>query len=352
MKGKPEPPKVAAETWRMLLAQAVEFQQLAPWQWMTNYAVLGLHEPDTGKIRFADVLGNAGEVFGLVIYRGPLGVRMLLETLWTPEDPRRRDLLFNLDAIKLEFVEKQELRPEDRALYQQLKFKPPPKQPHPWPSFQSFSPGFLPWFLDQDEAEALLADLRKVIRFARLVRDCPGLYEGHTPREVPFVPVDPHYLGPERKEDLAWHLLQLPPEPPPKPFAANDSKLAHLSVKSRQPNFACELGSFYLNTSVWDAGRPYYTKVALLVDAATGYVYGFHLSGAAESLEETAGHCLLKNLSKLKHLPEQIVFPNERLRQAMQPLAAKLGIDVEVAPDLPMLEEARTSMEQFFLSGA
>ena len=350
-KGRPTPPRVSPETWQALLKKAVEYQRLAPWQWMTNYAVLGMHDAASGKIRFADVLGNAGEVFGLVIYRGALGVRILLETLWNPQDEHPLDLLFNMDAIKLEFVDRDELRPEELALYKQLRFKPALRQPLPWPNFQSFVPGYLPWFLDQTEAELLLGDLGKAIRFARLVRDTPDLYAGRKPNEVPFVPGDPRLEGPARARDLTWHQLQAPQELPPEPFPAHGPQVLKLRAKGRQPNFACEMDSFYLNNSVWDAERPYFTKVALLVDANTGYVYGFKLSGAKESLEQTAGDCLMQVLPQLERLPEKINLPTERLRLAVQPLAKALGVRVNVRSNLPMLKEARKSMENYFRKG-
>ena len=51
-----------------LFEAAAEYHAKAPWRWLDNLAPLEIHSPPDGPARYAVLLGNGGEEFGLALY--------------------------------------------------------------------------------------------------------------------------------------------------------------------------------------------------------------------------------------------------------------------------------------------
>jgi hypothetical protein len=153
---------------------------------MDDTHILGINN-DHG-VRLVTVLGNMGEIFGLASYRGSVGADFLLRLRRGEFDPENRDTGYAQDALLVDFVPRKDLRKEERAILQQLDFKPPVRKPQRFPQFQSHRPGYVPWFIDEAEARLLLDDLRKAILFAELLRTNLTLYESRQENEFPFFP--------------------------------------------------------------------------------------------------------------------------------------------------------------------
>jgi hypothetical protein len=75
-----------------------------------------------------------------------------------------------------------ELEAADRSLLRRAGFRASRQLPPVWPTFPSHRPGCPPWFLDEVEAQLLLADLAKVTALARLCGEHPELFDGARPR--------------------------------------------------------------------------------------------------------------------------------------------------------------------------
>src|SRR2546422_922833 len=150
------PPPVVPETWRALLDAASDFAATAPWEYMYDSDVVGLIDPATGETRIGTVLGNAGEVFAAIFYRRATGLRWILQMLNDAPDPENLNTAEGIDALKLEFVPKRELRTEDLAMLNAAGFKPKGKGAV-WPQFRAAEPGWHPWHINQREADELLA---------------------------------------------------------------------------------------------------------------------------------------------------------------------------------------------------
>jgi len=50
---------------------AAQFYQAAPWQWFHDQHPFAIQVPPEEASRYAIVMGNAGEVFGLSVYDTP-----------------------------------------------------------------------------------------------------------------------------------------------------------------------------------------------------------------------------------------------------------------------------------------
>ncbi len=77
------------EQWKQLYGLAFKFKQIAPWEWMTDDLIFGVQNPKTGKIGYCCVIGNLGEVFGLIVYKGTKGLTCYSK-LYEAETPREQ----------------------------------------------------------------------------------------------------------------------------------------------------------------------------------------------------------------------------------------------------------------------
>ena len=344
------PPPVAPETMLALLAVTVEFAAFEPWQDMTGSDVVGLADPANGEIRLACILGNAGEVFGVAIYRRQTGVRWIVNALNGEAGSLNLDNAALMDALKIEMVPKREMQKEDLSRLKALNFKPAGKG-FVWPQFRSVQPGWHPWFIDQTEAEQMLADVPRLTRFAALFRQHPDLFEKHLPGEFPFLP-NPMPGRPLQLEDLDWRPIIPPPEASD-PFKATDEQLDLLRALKREARAAYEYGSRVVSGStVLEKGRRSFSRISLLVEHQNGLVLGFDLSLAGEPFVEAVGLGLVKTLLASGLLPGTLRVDDKRLESILGQLCKLLNIQLLPSPELDCLADAQASLESFMQSGA
>lgn len=344
------PPPVAPESWRALLAAAVDLAALEPWEFAYDSDPVGLVDPVTGETHIGHVLGNAGEVFAAVFYRR-VGLRWILAMLGDAPDPEDLNHADGMDCLKLGFVPKRELRKEDLEVMKAAAFKPTGKGAI-GPQFRSSEPGWHPWHINQTEADQLLADLPRLTAFYRLFEQHPDLYDNRDTTEIPFLPV----TLPDRPltpEDLDWRPLVLPPLTGLEPFRAGATELEKLRALKRGPGLACEFDCTIMpGGSFVESGRPCFGRFSLLVEKQRGLVIGAEVASGALTPGEAAGRALVKALLMSKNLPEKIFIGGSRLQPALQPLCDELGIQLWPSSSLPALEEALEHLEQHMLGRA
>jgi hypothetical protein len=343
------PPAIARETMLALLAATTEFAAAKPWEYMCDSDVAGLIDPGTGEVRLVTVLGNAREVFGAVFYRRASGLRWLLNTLNDPEECANLEGIATMDSLKVELVRKNELPKEDLTALKALDFKPAGKG-LVWPQFQSVQPGWLPWFIDQTEAEQLLVDLPRLTSFTAFFRNHSDLFHDRPPSEIPFLP-NPMPNRPLEAKDLEWRPLIASPETFD-PFKAGDEQLDQLRKLKREHKAAFEYGSrILIGSTVLEKGRPCFSRISLLVEHGNGFMLGFDLSLATVPFVQCAGAALVKTLVHSGSLPGTILIDDNRLEPVLAALCDILNIDLVPSEELAGLAEARASLDNFMRSG-
>lgn len=332
-----------------LLAVTTEFAAAKPWEYMLDSDVVGLTDPATGEMRLATVLGHAGEVFGAVFYRRALGLRWLLNMLNAPEECMNPESFGAMDSVKVELVRKSELRKEEVSLLKALNFKATGRGPV-WPQFQSVQPGWLPWFIDQTEAQQLLADLPRLTVFTAFFRKHPDLFENRPPSEIPFLP-NPMPNRPLQVEDLEWRPLIANPETFDA-FKATDQQLDQLRALNREQGAVYEYGNrLLMGSPVMEQGRPCHSRIGLLVEHNNGLVLGFDLSLATVPFAESTGTGLVEALVAGGSLPGTILIDDNRLETILGPLCDALNIRLELSEELAALAEAQASLEHHMRTG-
>jgi hypothetical protein len=332
------PPPVSPETWRALLAAAAEFVALKPWEFAYDSDALGLIDPGTGETRIGQVLGNAGEVFAAVFYRRN-GLRWILAMLGEDSDPEDLNTVEGMECLKLEFVAKRELWKEDLALLKAAGFNPLGKGPV-WPQFRSSEPGWLPWHINQAEADRLLADLPRLTAFLRMFGEHPALYDDREPTEIPFLPA----TLPDRPltpADLDWRPLLPLPVTGFEPFHATEDQVEKLRALPQSPDLVCEFDCTLVPGGAFqEGGRPCFGRYCLLVERQHGLILGLDVLSGALGPGEAAGRGLVTTLLMAKALPAEIRIGGSRPQPVLQPICDVLGIRLLPASSLPVLEEA------------
>jgi hypothetical protein len=343
---KPKVPEVPLETWRELYFAADELCGLALWECMGDAELLGLEHPHTGEPMLGAVLGGLGEVFGFAIYYGPKGLRWVLEVaLGDVDEMEMIENFFEASALKVQFVAKSALTPEEKRRVKKLGFQPAGKGARRWPTFESMRPGCVPWHLDGTEAELLLDALPRLTALGAAVRP---LYEED---EVPladgfaFWPKDRALGEPLRREEVDWRRLSVPPEPAPKPFAADEPTEDALKRLAQAPALVLEVDAFAGREAIAEGERPWFTKMGVAVEGQSGMIAGMEMGTSPdEPLEMIAGRALLAAMHALHARPRAVRLRQARMRQALEPLADRLGIRLELRNNLSMVAEFRAAL--------
>ncbi|HWV98608.1 MAG TPA: hypothetical protein VNZ64_02835 [Candidatus Acidoferrum sp.] len=329
--------------WRDLYKAAAGFQLLAPWRWMDDTHIFGANNEH--GFRLVTVLGNMDEVFGLASYRGSAGTSFLLRLRRGELPPESPDTHFCQDALLVDFVPRKDLRKEDRAIMQQIEFQPPVGKPKLFPEFQSHKPGYVPWFIDEAEARLLLDDLRKAVCFAELLRNNLALFDLRQGNEFPFFPAS--VIEPLALDQFEWRTIKTGPSLVDPPVDTRAFDLPVLLALPQPAKTVWELTTFYSPMPVGEGPRPYFPKLALGVDAATGAVLSFQLASPEHTMAQAAARGLVQSIQAAGCRPAVIRVDSINLIRALQPLADALGAELLQAKPLPMADEARRFMEAF-----
>lgn len=97
---------------RRLLGAASEFQRLRPWKTMWDSVFVGCRDERSRELRICSVLGAAGEVFGMVSYRGAEGLG-LVHTLTTQEhEPPPEQFLSGMNCLRFFMLRRFWMKPD------------------------------------------------------------------------------------------------------------------------------------------------------------------------------------------------------------------------------------------------
>jgi hypothetical protein len=273
-------------------------------------------------------------------------MRWILSMLDDQPDPEDLNTVEGMDCLKVEFVPKRELTREDLNLLKTAGFKPAGKG-CVWPQFRASEPGWHPWYINQTEAEQLVADVPRLTAFCKMYEQCPDLYDGRTPTEIPFVPA----VLPDRPlapSDLDWRPFLPPPPPDLQAYQPAVVELEKLRVLKRAIEMTCEFDlTMFPGSSFYENDRPCFGRCSLLVETQNGLILGTALQSGALSVGEAVGRGFIETLLMAGTVPVEIVIGGSRFQPVLQPLCDALQIRLRPASTLPFLEQAVASLGQF-----
>ena len=328
--------------WRRLYEAATELKKQAPWEWLWEDELFGVRNLETGETGYVSIMGANGEHLALAVYLGSEG----LDGFWRlSEGEGLEDPAFLLEVPQLQasFEDREMVDKQDREVIKALDLRFRGRQA--WPLFRSYRPGHGPWFITAAEARFLAAAIEQALEVLPRLEADPDLLE--PPGEE-----DEYLVRVQTEQGWADQWLEPDPVPMRPPPAVDAERLATMRQELPRGTFTLEADFFVLPTFIQNEPntRPYLPYTLMVVEAESGFIVATELMIAEPSLDavwEQTATKLLDTFDKLAALPFRLAIRSERLQNILMPLAAGLGIRLQVSDELPALDEARGALTFF-----
>jgi len=337
-------PSPSLQEYKALYEAALEFKELAPWNWMHETDIFGVKDPVSGEIGYCCIRGGAGEHYALGLYLGSEGLYGLSRILSGEFSEFKDEALFIQNCLMASFEDRKSLQKQDLQQIKALGLKF--RGRNAWPLFRNYMPGFFPWYLNDDEARILTLALQQAKDVSLRFKKYPGLLV-HPSKDHYFVRV-PDKPG----DDIIWKDKWLEPsalkmEDAPV-IPVEETTLERIKKAPLQRGGIWEIDFFYVPAVLREKGeRPYFPYMSLLVDHNSTFILKFQLEKEADC-KSTFPVKFADFIEHAKVMPDELLVKRYDVYRIMEPLSAELGIEINMVESLPALEYARKSMEDFF----
>jgi hypothetical protein len=331
-----------------LLQAAAEFLQARCWEWMNDTDIFGVQNPDSGEVGYCCVMGNAGELFGLGVYLGSMGLLAYEMVATGALQPGDIEVLSYQRCLMVDFEDRSALRSYDLDLIKRsgLKFRGRKS----WPRFTSYRPGYVPWKLTADEARFLIIAIRQALSVALRFKAETALLDSPDPGEIFFVRV------PE-KEDGAqtWTDQWLEPDS----VEVEDYSLDGLEevrlrtigkrISSRAGTWEIDifLGPMVIREKTNPEERPFYGRVFLCVDQDSFFILDSIVATPSDGLAGFRTR-FIQLLETNLAVPKKILVRKREVFELLQPVAERLGFGLSLTRPLRAVDQAQDALMGFF----
>ncbi len=329
--------------WKALYEAALEFKELAPWNWMYDTDIFGVKDPVSGEIGYCCIMGAAGEHYALGLYSGSEGLYGLSKILSGEFSELRDEALYVQKCLMASFEDRKCLQKQDLRQIKALGLKF--RGRNAWPLFRNYMPGFFPWYLKGDEARFLTVALKQAMDVSLRFKKDPGLLvhplKDHYFVRVPDKPGDDIIWKDEWLEPLALEMKDAPVIPVEK------TTLDRIKKARLQRRGIWEIDFFYVPAALREKEeRPYFPYMSLLVDHKSTLILNLRLEKEADC-KSTFPVNFTDFIEQIKVIPDELLVKRYDVYRIMKPLSAELGIEINMVESLPALEYAQKSMKDF-----
>lgn len=336
-----QPP--SPQEWKTLYSAALEFKELAAWNWMHDCDIFGIKDPVSGEIGYCCIMGAAGEHYALGLYLGSEGLDGLSRILSGEFSEFKDEAFFVQKCLMASFEDRKYLQKQDLQQIKALGLKF--RGNNAWPLFRNYMPGFVPWYLTGEEARFLTIALQQAMDVSKRFKKNPRLLV-HPSRIHYFVRV-PDKQG----ESIVWKDEWLEPLPLKKEDSSailvDKTTLSRLK-KARLPRRGIwEIDFFYVPAPVWEKGeRPYYPYMSLLVNHNSALFLNFQMEKQSDHKSKFPEK-FADFIERIKVMPYELLVKRHDVYRIMEPLSKELGIEITMVESLPALEYAQRTMRGF-----
>ncbi len=372
-------PPCSLPVWKNLYDTALAFGNIEPWQWMSDIDVFGVQNPEDGEIGYCCVLGELGEVLGLVVYLGTEGLEQHRKIQSGKLHAGSPEFIYSQHCLTAWFGDRRELDKNDLKVVKQLGLKF--HGSNAWPQFRSFQPGYYPWHLTESEARYLTLCLEQARDVALCLEEDPDwLSAPNKNHYLVRVPVDdPSQSGkahenstagqPADSNSLMGQQLLFKPfdephrwqwknewlKPPPltrakvRSYSIDEIRLQRIKNTSLAPHGIWEVDAFHAPNPVDGDNRPFFPYTFLCADHESGFIFDSVL--AEPSMWQTEFcKAFLESIETHKLVPSTLWVRKEELRELFEPVATRLGIEVRLTKKLPAIDRAKRELLKFLKS--
>ncbi len=333
-------PDVPTHVWQDLYNIAYAYQQTAPWTVTDEDHLFAVKDPISEEINYCCVLGAVGEFYGLAIYRGRSGLEMHLSLKNDLINPNSSKIRSMYDAIVLEFCPEEELDKVDRQILKKLKYCEKRKR---YTQFRSYWPGYQGWYLTQDEAEFFIFALEVALHhIERCKKDSLFYADSIKDKCLLYLPkADTRDKG---WEDI-WHTIGAF-SPHKEEFWIGPEKVKSLQVKPRDENGAWEASIFTTSAAIHDRERPYWLRVALVVDRNSERIISMDIIKPEDNAPIALLEKIVLTLEEGSRLPGHVLFDDPESCDVCTPLLKSLGVQAVVITDMIATYNVQDHLEE------
>ena len=298
---------------------------------------------DDGQIGYCCVLGRNGEVFALTLYIGDKGFDSFRHLIVSNGEEEEDEDMPLQDCIQCSLEGRDELSGQEleevRAYAKEKGIAL--RGANAYPKFARFQPYCAPWLL-KDEAEwrHIARALEITNRLSEVLRHRSKFELGlqsifKFDESLPLLTEDGDGLRAER--------IPMPPKIAPvypEPALPDDMTLARLKKLKRQGTLECDIVRTPDLVQNDPEEPPYLPAQLLLVDQASGMVFGTAISNGPMVDCDEFQNALVDMLAKSDACPVAIQVRNAQTRQLVKGLCASLNIRMTMVEELPELDDA------------
>ena len=339
---------------------------------MSDADVFGVQNPEDGEIGYCCVLGELGEVLGLVVYLGTDGLEQHRKIQSGKLHAGSPEFIYSQHCLTAWFGDRRELDKDDLKVLKQLGLKF--RGSNAWPQFRSFQPGYYPWHLTESEAKYLTLCLEQARDVALCLEKDPDWlsapnknhYLVRVPVDETSVATEPTVFNASMGQQLLfkafdephrwqWKTEWLKPAPltraKVRPYSIDEVRLQRIKNTSQAQHGTWEADAFYAPNPVGGDNRPFFPYTFLCVDHESGFIFDTVL--AEPSMWQTE-FCktFLESIEAHKLVPSTLWVRKEELRELFEPVATRLGIEVRLTKKLPAIDRAKRELLKFLKSRA
>lgn len=337
--------QASKEEFLSLYGAADMFRGLECWRWMTDNIIWGAQNQENGEIGWCCVLGNLGELFGFVVYRGSRGLTSWLKMQNSRSKSAGNEAALNQDCLSLTYGNRKLLQPQDLKVVKELGLQY--RGASQWPQFRDHLPGYFPWYLDAPGARLLTLSLGTVPLVARLAREKPEFYLSADEKSLRvFSPSAGEGGWTERWEKIPYEdMASL--EVKPKTDFTVPADVAKLNI-ARHAAVELDVAMSIHPLGDKKGERPFFPRLLLVVDAGSGVIVSFHLFSPSET-EDDIRQFLCGAFKDIRGIPGTIRVRQKGVAELMDPFATQLDLKVELVRSLPELRKAQRELEKYAL---
>ena len=333
------------EEWRELFRLARKIKEIMPWTIMDETDVFGLQNPETGELGFISVMGMEGLHFCIALYKG----KKALYDFWDfqlSEDQNSPDQIMEIPHLQLSFENRDFLDAQDYAIIKKLNLKFRGK--NAWPKFRSIVPGYLPWYINGDEARFLTYALEQILDVVSRFEQDEYLLDLDDDMYLIRVPA-------KKGNSIAWQdkIMDIPP-PAPEPISVMlDKDELEALRKVPHADMILEVDFFIFPAKIGEKSqRPSLPYILMAVESKSGLIVAHETFIADSSLENMYGKVpgvMVHHFFKTRILPQEIRVRSGLLYALLEPIAEELKIRLRVHDLLPSLDDAKQTLFHFML---
>ena len=333
------------QQWLDLYGAFRDYCQATPWEGLDDTNVLAIEHPEDQYRGYCVVMGGSGLEYGLAVFIGEEGLAAYWALTAGPVDSESLASLYELNAVSAMLADREDLENPDRATIRELGLKY--RGRGSWPLFRRTIPGYVPWFLEADEAVFLTMALRYVID---LVEKIPsGEFAGCAASGFDSAPTRVFRNGEWLDQWEPIPTVQPPASIPDYPDLGRLQQLIQTSSiqTTSKGRLVWELGIFYIDDPMQDGRgeRAYFPEMTLAVEPNNGLVLAVEVNGPAPSAVERQ-NTIAGVLEKSDMLPAEIIVDSVTVANLVETITRHLGIKLSVGPT-PALDAAKEEVLWF-----